>query len=25
LVLEMLMALQSRSKAGSKYQFPYIP
>jgi hypothetical protein len=24
-VLEMLMALQSRSKAGSKYQFPYIP
>jgi len=25
LVLEMLMALQSRSKAGSKYQFPFVP
>jgi hypothetical protein len=25
LVLEMLMALQSRSKAAPKYQFPYIP
>jgi hypothetical protein len=25
LALEMLMALQSRSKAALKYQFPYIP
>ena len=25
LALEMLIALRSRSKAGSKYQFPYIP
>jgi hypothetical protein len=25
LVLEMLMALQSRSKAAPKYQFPYLP
>ena len=25
LVLEMLMALQSRSKAVPKYQFPYLP
>jgi hypothetical protein len=25
LVLEMLMALQSRSKAAPKYQFPYTP
>ena len=25
LVLEMLMALQSRSKAAPKFQFPYIP
>jgi len=25
LVLEMLMALQSRSKAAPKCQFPYIP
>jgi len=25
LVLEMLMALQSRSKTAPKYQFPYVP